>query len=80
MSAEKYVSEAIRNVKYYLEQQGQVLKSKVSGVLNSGYRPELDLTPYCDDETANYYQQLIGVLQWIVELGCMDVCVVTTVI
>ena len=73
LSAEKYVSEAIRNVKDYLEHQGQVLESKASGALPSGYRPELDLTPYCDDETANYYQQQIGVLQWIVELGCMDV-------
>ena len=61
MSAEKYVSEVIHNVKCYLEQQGQVLKSKASGVLPSGYCPELDLTPYCDDETANYYQQQIGV-------------------
>ena len=33
LSAEKYVSEAICKVKYYLDQQGQVLKSKVSGVL-----------------------------------------------
>ena len=74
MSAEKYVSEAIRNVKCYLEQQGQVLKSKASSVLPSGYHPELDLTPYCDDEVANYYQQQIGILQWIVELGCVDVC------
>ena len=34
----------------------------------------MNLTPYCDDETANYYQQQIGVLRWIVELGHMDVC------
>ena len=74
LSAEKYVSEAIRNVKCYLEQQGQVLKSKASGVLPSVYHPELDLKPYCDDEAANYYQQQIGVLQWIVELGRVDVC------
>ena len=40
-------------------QQGQVLNSKASGVLPSEYHPELDLTPYCDDETANYYQQQI---------------------
>ena len=65
MSAEKYVLEAICNIKVYLEQQGQVLKSKASGVPSSGYHPELDLTPYCDDKTANYYQQQIGVLRWI---------------
>jgi hypothetical protein len=42
-------------------------------VLQSGYRAELDTSPYCDDEEANYYQQQIGVLRWAVELGRIDI-------
>jgi hypothetical protein len=42
-------------------------------VLPSGYRPELDTTPLCDDDEANYYQQPIGVLRGAVELGRIDI-------
>ena len=39
----------------------------------ASYRPELDETPYLDDEKVNYYQQLIGVLRWGVELTRIDI-------
>ena len=42
-------------------------------MLPSGYRPELDVSPYCDDESGNFYQHQVGILQWIVELGCIDI-------
>jgi hypothetical protein len=32
----------------------------------------LDYSPLLSADTANYYQQLIGVLRWIVELGRLD--------
>ena len=38
-----------------------------------GYRPELDMTQLLPDEQANYYQNLIGVLRWAVELGQIDI-------
>ena len=38
-----------------------------------GYRPELDMTQLLPDEQANYYQNLIGVLCWAVELGRIDI-------
>ena len=46
---------------------------RAAGVLRSGYRPELDVSPYCDDESGNFYQHQVGILQWIVELGCIDI-------
>ena len=51
-----------------------MLKTKAAGVLPSGYRPELDVSPYCSDEDTNYFQQQIGVLCWIVKLGHIDIC------
>jgi hypothetical protein len=75
MSSETYVKEAIRNVQNWLsENNHKPLKSKVTTVLPSGYRPELDATDYCDDELANYYQQQVGVLRWAVELGRINIC------
>ena len=38
-----------------------------------GYRPELDMTQFLSDEQAKYFQNLIGVLYWAVELGRIDI-------
>jgi hypothetical protein len=75
MSSEKYVKEAIRNVQHWLEENNyKPLKTRAPSVFPSGYRPELDASDYCDEETANYYQQQIGVLRWAVELGRINIC------
>jgi hypothetical protein len=70
----KYIREAIRNVKTWLDKRGKFLKTKASSVLPTGYRLELDATPYCTDKESSYYQQQIGVLRWVVELGRIDIC------
>jgi hypothetical protein len=75
MSSDKYIKEAIRNVKTWLNERGRMLKGKAPSVLPSGYRPELDATSYCNDDEGNYYQQQIGVLRWSVELGQIDIAV-----
>jgi Reverse transcriptase (RNA-dependent DNA polymerase) len=63
MSSEKYIKEAIRNVKQWLDVRGKKLKGKAPSVLPSGYRPELDVSTYCNEEDGNYFQQQIGVLR-----------------
>ncbi len=40
-----------------------------------GYRPELNFTNELDGCQTNYYQGLIGVLRWIVELRCIDIII-----
>ena len=74
MGSEQYVKEAVRNVKTWLENRGHTLKTRVASILPSNYAPELDATPLCDADDANYYQQQIGVLRWAVELGRIDIC------
>jgi hypothetical protein len=39
----------------------------------ASYHPEIDLSPVFIAETANYYQLLIGVLRWVVEIGRIDI-------
>jgi hypothetical protein len=51
---------------------------KVQTILPSGYRPEMDATHYCNDEEANYFQQQIGVLRRVVELGRIDLTYATS--
>jgi len=38
-----------------------------------GYRPELDISAVLGPEQANYFQSLIGILRWEVELGRIDI-------
>jgi hypothetical protein len=40
---------------------------------NSSYRPELDTTRELDDEEKTFYQEMIGILRWTVELGRCDI-------
>jgi hypothetical protein len=75
MSATEYVRRAIEEVSRELALQGAYLPKRVETPLSSGYRPELDFSAELDSERTNYYQGLIGVLRWIVELGRIDLIV-----
>lgn len=70
----QYVQEAVRNVKLYLEKTGGSLPTRSQTPLQANYRPELDVTTELDPTMAAYYQSLVGILRWIVELGRVDVC------
>jgi len=75
MSSSKYVQEAVANVDRYLDTNdiGKKLKPKVRSPWPAGYEPELDASEELKSKEANFYQHLIGVLHWIVELGRVDV-------
>ena len=45
--------------------------------LPMSYMPKLDVTEELTLTDAAYYQSLIGILQWIVKLGYMDICLET---
>jgi len=74
ISSDKYVKEAINNVKRWVEDRGGRFHVSAKTVLSTSYRPELDVTDYCDSNDHTYYQQQIGVLRWAVELGRIDIC------
>ena len=74
LGSEKYVKDAIRQVKEWLAKRNQTLKNKAPSVLPSGYRPELDATELCNKDDASYYSSVIGILRWAMELGRIDIC------
>jgi Fe-S-cluster containining protein len=74
IGSQDYVREAVRVVKAWLEQRGMQLKTKTSGVLPNGYRPELESSEILGQDEAHFYMQAIGILRWIVELGRVDIC------
>ena len=76
-SSSQYVRTAVRNVEEYLNEHGNGqwrLTRKAETPMRATYRPELDVTPVLEAEWALYFQSLIGVLRWIVELGRVDIC------
>lgn len=81
MSSERYVKKAVRNVKDQMKKDGFTFNKKLSDpnyspespFSNLKYRPELDTSYECTEDQANYYQRLIGVLRWIIELGRIDI-------
>lgn len=78
-SSSQYVQAAVKNVETYLstEEQQNIqwrLPGKAETPMQTSYRPELDVSPLLPPLQATYYQSLIGVLRWIVELGRVDIC------
>ena len=71
----QYVCEAVNNVEEYLGKKGEKLTAKVFTPLANKYRPEVDISDKIQYKEASYYQSLIGILRWIVELGRADISV-----
>ena len=78
MSSEKYVKSAIQNIEETLHKMGQRLPSKYKTPLAYGYCPELDITPELKADGLQRYQELIGILCWVVELGRVDTLMETS--
>lgn len=47
---------------------------------SQSYRPELDTTAFCNSKLSTMFQNLIGVLRWIVELGRIDIQLETSLL
>ena len=76
-SSSQSVRAAVRKVEEYIEKSNNKqwkIPNKVETPTQSTYRPELDVSEELLPSDASYYQSLIGILQWIVELGRVDVC------
>ena len=42
--------------------------------MTTDYQAEIDVSPELNATDAAYYQSLIGVVRWMVELGRVDIC------
>ena len=76
MASDEYTKSAISNIEDWLNKKdnGLRLPTKTSCTFPSKWKPELDVSKELGPTDASYYQQQIGVLRWIVELGRIDVC------
>ena len=77
-SSSQYVQSAVKNVEDHLKKTGEKLPTRVRSPWPTNFRPEADISPELTSIKATYYQSLIGVLRWIVELGRADIAMETS--
>jgi hypothetical protein len=73
-SSSQYMREAVKNIEKHLDCKGGKLPFKAETPIQTSFRPELDVTPELNPTDAAYFQSIIGILRWIVELGRIDIC------
>ena len=69
----QYIQNAIKNTKSYSQKSNQKLISFAPSPFNMGYWTETDTSSILGSVDSSYFQSLIGTLQWIMELGRIDV-------
>ena len=68
----KYVQEAVRNCQKYLKENFSDEYELIANAPNPfslGYEPCMDVYPLLSPDEASYFQTIIGVMRWMVELG-----------
>ena len=75
-SSDKYIAASVKNVEEKLRMSGRIglpsgKQCRTPFVTN--YRPELDESPELKMEGHRYFQELIGMLRWAIELGRLDI-------
>jgi hypothetical protein len=76
-SPSQYIQAAVKNVEECLARPGNEhlkMPRRAETPLPHSYRPELDVSPVLSPTEAAYYQSLVGMLRWMVELGRVDIC------
>ena len=73
-SLSKYVQDAVKSVEEHLARTSIKLPSKALTPIQTSYRPEIDTTVELNATELAYYQSIIGILRWMVELGRVNIC------
>ena len=78
ISPSKYVQEAVRDYQKYLKEDLSDEYELIANAPNPfqlGYEICMDVYPLLSPDEASYFQTIIGVMRWMVELGIIDIAV-----
>ena len=73
-SSLQYVQTAVKNVEKSLANQDAKFPARANTPLSSNYCPKIDVSGEMQPAEASYYQSLIGILRWVVDIGRVDIC------
>ena len=74
MSSAKYMQEALKNTKMWMDKHSYKFPLKCDTPMSMSYRPELNVLEQLDDEKALWYMSAISIFHWAVELGRINIC------
>ena len=84
MGSENYLKGALRTVDNLLSHEGVQFRTgrKVpqNPFTSTSYRAELDLSEECNGSQHTIFQQLVGILRWLIELGRVNICVEVSIL
>jgi hypothetical protein len=76
LSSSKYIVQAVKNCQLHLTEKlaGRYsIPARADNPFPVDYDPSTDLSDILDPDCSSFYQHLIGVMRWMVELGCIDI-------
>ena len=73
MSSQYYIESAVKIASDGAIKLGFRLLTRITTPMSSNYCPELDETEELNAADTTFYQELIGMLRWGIELGRVDI-------
>jgi hypothetical protein len=75
LSPSKYVVQAVKNCQLHLTEKlaGRYFPARADNQFPVDYDPFTDFSDILDPDCSSFYQHLIGVMRWMVELGHIDI-------
>jgi hypothetical protein len=83
LSPSKYVIQAVKNCQLHLTEKlaGRYsILARADNPFPVDYDPSTDSSDILDPDCSLFYQHLIGVMRWMVELGCIDIATEVSVL
>jgi hypothetical protein len=75
-SPAKYVREAVSNCEKFIRDElkgGFTFPKRADNPFPTDYRPEIDVSEPLEPDAASYYQSVVQIMRWMVELGRVDI-------
>ena len=73
MCSKDYIKMAVENIQSRLKEDGKGLTNRATTPMINDYYPELDESNELDDEKITFYQEIIGMMRWAIEIGRVDI-------
>ena len=73
MTSKDYVKLSVENVERQLKKKNLKFPTRAVTPMMSDFIPELDASRELSPEDTTFYQELIGILRWAVEIGRVDI-------
>jgi hypothetical protein len=76
LSPSKYIVQAVKNYQLHLTEKltgKYLIPARADNPFPVDYDPSTDLSENLDPDCTSFYQHLIGVMKWMVELGRINI-------